>query len=58
MRLGASAAMAFSLIVLVSGNLQAQEDRPMRAEEDWPMYGRNLRHTFSNEQSLINPYQA
>ncbi len=23
--------------------------------EDWPMYGRNLRHTFSNERSSINP---
>lgn len=25
------------------------------AEESWPMYGRNLRHTFTNEHSLINP---
>ena len=23
--------------------------------QDWPMYGRNLRHTFTNPQSLINP---
>jgi glucose dehydrogenase len=55
MRLGASAAtMAFSLFVLVSGNLHAQEDGRMRGE-DWPMYGRNLSHTFSNEHSGINP---
>ena len=25
------------------------------AEEGWPMYGRNLPHTFTNEHSLINP---
>jgi len=56
MRLGASAAkMAFGLFVLVWGNLYAQENRPITAEEDWPMYGRNLRHTFSNEHSRINP---
>lgn len=60
MRLGASAAtMAFSLFVLVSGNLHAQKNEPpMGAEEDWPMYGRNLSHTFSNEQSLINPFNV
>ncbi|MGB6177491.1 MAG: PQQ-binding-like beta-propeller repeat protein [Methylocella sp.] len=56
MRFGISAAKtAFSLFVLVSGNLHAQEGRPINAEEDWPMYGRNLRHTFSNEHSRINP---
>ena len=44
MRLGASAAtMAFGLFVLVSGNLHAQKNQPMGAEEDWPMYGRNLK---------------
>jgi polyvinyl alcohol dehydrogenase (cytochrome) len=26
-----------------------------RAQENWPMYGRNLRHSFSNPQSRINP---
>ena len=26
-----------------------------RAEENWPMYGRNLQHTFSNRASQINP---
>src|SRR5437588_183796 len=56
MRFGASAAkIAFGLFALVSGNLRAQEGRPMKAGEDWPMYGRNLRHTFSNEHSRINP---
>ncbi len=25
------------------------------AEQSWPMYGRNLRHTFTNEHSPINP---
>jgi polyvinyl alcohol dehydrogenase (cytochrome) len=25
------------------------------AEENWPMYGGNLRHTFTNDQSPINP---
>jgi outer membrane protein assembly factor BamB len=25
------------------------------AEDNWPMYGRNLRHTFTNDRSLINP---
>jgi outer membrane protein assembly factor BamB len=24
------------------------------AQENWPMYGRNLRHTFTNDRSLIN----
>src|ERR1700676_3206512 len=27
-------------------------------EGDWPMYGRNLRHTFSNPKSRINPKNA
>src|SRR5215467_8213130 len=27
----------------------------VHAEENWPMYGRNLRHTFTNDRSLINP---
>jgi polyvinyl alcohol dehydrogenase (cytochrome) len=39
-------ALAFAL-TLFSGNLSAQED--------WPMYGRNLLHTFSNTASRINP---
>jgi hypothetical protein len=25
------------------------------AEDDWPMYGRNLQHTFSNPASAITP---
>ncbi len=33
--------------LLVSGALA-------RGEENWPMYGRDLRHTFSNRDSLIN----
>jgi hypothetical protein len=27
----------------------------LRAQESWPMYGRDLRHTFSNSASRINP---
>src|SRR5215471_7070236 len=42
-----AAKIALGLLLLADGSL--------RAKEDWPMYGRNLRHTFSNEQSLINP---
>ncbi|HEY2527193.1 MAG TPA: PQQ-binding-like beta-propeller repeat protein, partial [Xanthobacteraceae bacterium] len=33
-------------LALISGNL--------RAQENWPMYGRNLLHTFSNTRSPIN----
>jgi glucose dehydrogenase len=42
-----AARIALGLVILAGGNLHA--------EEDWPMYGRNLRHTFSNDESLINP---
>jgi glucose dehydrogenase len=41
------AKIALGLLVLMGGNLSAKED--------WPMYGRNLSHTFSNEESLITP---
>jgi outer membrane protein assembly factor BamB len=34
-------------LALISGNL--------RAQENWPMYGGNLLHTFSNTRSPINP---
>ena len=26
----------------------------VHAQEDWPMYGRNLQHTFSNQTAHIN----
>src|SRR5215469_5333332 len=41
------AALGFGLTLLVSGYAWAQED--------WPMYGRDLLHTFSNIKSQINP---
>src|SRR6516162_6124062 len=37
-------------VVLISENVGAQEK--------WPMYGRNLLHTFSNAASRINPGNA
>jgi glucose dehydrogenase len=44
-RLLASIVVAF--VLLISGNAGAQEN--------WPMYGGNLLHTFSNAASRINP---
>jgi polyvinyl alcohol dehydrogenase (cytochrome) len=41
------AGLVVSLVLLVSANV--------RAEENWPMYGGNLLHTFSNPASRINP---
>jgi glucose dehydrogenase len=41
------AALGFAFTLLVGGYA--------RAQEDWPMYGRNLLHTFSNIKSRINP---
>src|SRR5947207_90493 len=40
-------ALGFAFTLLISGNASAQED--------WPMYGRNLLHTFSNTKSRITP---
>ena len=37
----------YALVLLASANV--------RAEENWPMYGGNLLHTFSNPASRINP---
>jgi glucose dehydrogenase len=42
------AMMSITLCLLVSNTLAY-------ADESWPMYGRNLRHTFTNDHSLINP---
>ena len=36
------------------GSLHA-DDYGRQRDDAWPMYGRNLAHTFSNERSLINP---
>ena len=41
-----AAKIALALLMLAGGRLHA---------EDWPMYGRNLSHTFSNPDSKINP---
>src|ERR1700730_13622335 len=41
-----AAKIALALLMLAGGRLHA---------EDWPMYGRNLSHTFSNPDSGINP---
>jgi glucose dehydrogenase len=38
--------IALGLLLLAGGGLRA---------EDWPMYGRDLRHSFSNPQSAITP---
>jgi glucose dehydrogenase len=45
-RAGSVAKIALSLFALGSMSLHA---------EDWPMYGQNLSHTFSNPDSKINP---
>ena len=42
------------LLTLGIGDLRGQEDRT-RSVPDWPMYGKDLRHSFSNPRSLINP---
>jgi outer membrane protein assembly factor BamB len=44
----------FGLLILGIGDLRGEED-PARPIRDWPMYGRDLRHSFSNPHSLINP---
>jgi len=44
----AACAAEFALLLLLAGG-------SLRAQEDWPMYGRNLHHTFSNPDSPINP---
>ena len=41
-----AAKIALGLLLLAGGSLHA---------EDWPMYGRDLHHSFSNPQSGINP---
>lgn len=49
-------------LLLITANTQAQEDwLPEKSEQqevwkqqDWPMYGRNLSHSFSNTASKIN----
>src|SRR5215831_2544981 len=46
--------IVFGLLILGIGNLRGEED-PTRPIRDWPMYGRDLRHSFSNPHSLINP---
>ena len=46
--------------LLLAGAGQPPPEAPSdtRAEENWPMYGRNLRHSFSNPHSRINPGNA
>ena len=46
--------IVFGLLILGIGDLRGEED-PTRPIRDWPMYGRDLRHSFSNPNSLINP---
>ena len=46
--------IVFGVLTLGIGGLHGQED-PTRSIRDWPMYGRDLRHSFSNQHSLINP---
>src|ERR1700730_1099829 len=41
-----AAKIALSLLLLAGGGLHA---------ENWPMYGWNLHHSFSNPKSRINP---
>ncbi|MDQ6869358.1 MAG: PQQ-binding-like beta-propeller repeat protein [Pseudomonadota bacterium] len=44
-----AAQIALGLLLLAGGSLHA---------EDWPMYGRDLQHSFSNPQSAINPFNV
>jgi outer membrane protein assembly factor BamB len=46
-----------ALTLLLTGAGQSPPDAALdrHAEANWPMYGRNLRHSFSNPQSRINP---
>lgn len=46
-----------TLTLLINTTLRAEEVRgdEFGTGENWPMYGRNLRHTFDNSRSRINP---
>ena len=48
------AMIVFGLLTLGIGDVRGREDQT-RSIRDWPMYGRDLRHSFSNPHSLINP---
>ena len=58
----AQALALFIVALIISLPVVAQQpdadDHRPRDEGDWPMYGRNLRHTFSNPKSRINPKNA
>src|SRR6202171_1885733 len=58
----AQAPALFIVALIVSLPVLAQQpdadDHRLHDEGDWPMYGRNLRHTFSNPKSRINPKNA
>ena len=45
---------AAGLVLLLAGAAGAEESSP-RGQRNWPMYGGNLSHTFSNDRSLITP---
>src|SRR5215469_5467565 len=52
--MGRSICVAGILIcgLIFCGTLSSAERRDV---DDWPMYGRNLQHTFNNSHSFINP---
>lgn len=57
MRAMASTLGALILLVLATSSVANAEDywAEWHKRFDWPMYGRDLHHTFSNPHSLINP---
>jgi glucose dehydrogenase len=54
---GFLAKIVLGALLLASAGPPPQPDpeSDVRAEQNWPMYGRNLHHTFSSPQSRINP---
>lgn len=62
-RASITAIIVFGLTLLISANSEAQEEWSRRTreqppnlkEQNWPMYGRNFSHSFSNNASKINP---
>ncbi|MFM0632858.1 PQQ-binding-like beta-propeller repeat protein [Paraburkholderia xenovorans] len=55
LRHGESIMRVCIVIFLLSLMLPAGANAERHDDDDWPMYGRNLEHTFSNPASRINP---
>jgi glucose dehydrogenase len=43
------------LAVICCVAVKGAEWRDSRDSDDWPMYGRNLHHSFDNPDSLLTP---